>query len=329
MKHRLAAVALIMALVGGLATAAYTAIRAPDSEAIPQFPPSIERDLDQILERDTLIALTSYGSTSYFLWKGEPFGFEYELLNDFGTTHDVVVRMRVVPRDSLLPMLNRGVGDIVAAGLIPSDVDTARFRYTDELYRTRPVVVQRGLGTDSARVPTAQGAIPADTQVLPPSIDTIITPEQPAVPEPFRIRARPVQRVAELGGRRIHVQEDHPYIERLIELHVEVAGDIRIVEVDTTTENLIRRVASGRIDLTVAPENIAVLEESYYSNLLVRPAIGRPHAVTWAVRANSPRLRAAIDAWIERTRGTREFDSLYEGISLIDRRSENASKAGT
>ena len=38
-----------------------------------------ETDLPAICQRDTLVALTLYSSTSYFLYRGEPMGFQYEL----------------------------------------------------------------------------------------------------------------------------------------------------------------------------------------------------------------------------------------------------------
>jgi membrane-bound lytic murein transglycosylase F len=304
-------VTLIGVLLVGFVMASYTALRAPESEAIPRLPPPITRDLDEILQRDTLFALTSYSSTSYFLYRGEPFGFEYELLRDFGETHDVVVKMLVVPRDSLLPMLNRGVGDVAAASLIPSEQDTAYFRYTEELYRTRPMVVQREGGPDSARVATGRGSIPSDTSVLPRSLDTTLVREVLAVPEPFRIAARPIQRPADLRGRDVHVQRDHPYVDQLVELEDAVTGEIHVVEVDTTTESLIRQVAGGAIDYVVAPENMAELEQSYYTNLTVNPTVGPSHPVTWAVRGNSPRLREAMNAWIINRRDTDEFERLY------------------
>ena len=40
------------------------------------------RDWAQIKRRDTLTALISYNSTTYFIYKGEPMGYEYELLKE-------------------------------------------------------------------------------------------------------------------------------------------------------------------------------------------------------------------------------------------------------
>ena len=40
-------------------------------------------DLDSIMKRGKLIAVTDFNSTDYFIYKGEPMGFNYELLKSF------------------------------------------------------------------------------------------------------------------------------------------------------------------------------------------------------------------------------------------------------
>ena len=42
-------------------------------------------DLPQIIERGELTVLTVSGSTSYFNYRGEPMGFQYELAQQFAT----------------------------------------------------------------------------------------------------------------------------------------------------------------------------------------------------------------------------------------------------
>ena len=134
-------VAVLLAL--GIAGAAIVTATAPDAPSVVRLPEPIVRDLDAIVERDTIVALTSYNPTSYFVYRGEAFGYEYDLLRDFAEAADVVVTMRVVPRDSLLYYLNSGLGDVVASRIFPSERDTTDFRYTVPLYETPPTVVQR------------------------------------------------------------------------------------------------------------------------------------------------------------------------------------------
>ena len=73
-------------------------------------------DLVEIKWRDTLTVLAPYNSTTYFLYKGEPMGYEYELLKAFAEDHHVALKLVVVQtRDSLMRMLLAGRGDLAAA----------------------------------------------------------------------------------------------------------------------------------------------------------------------------------------------------------------------
>src|SRR5690606_38333728 len=190
-------------------------------------------------------------------------GYEYELLGDFAEEAGVELVMRVVPRDSLL--LNLGVGDVAAARIVPMEQDTANFAYTTELYRTRGALVQRE-GPPGEALPA-----PADTLLDVP-------------PETLRVNVRRIERPADLAGETVYLPDDSPYVSRLLELEDRITGDIRVVVVDTTSEALIREVAEARVPFTVAQENVAELERSYYTNLAVAPAIGAEHPVTPAVR---------------------------------------------
>lgn len=49
-------------------------------ETNPFFENSVDRDLEQIKKDGVLRALVVYSSTSYFLYRGQAMGFEYELL---------------------------------------------------------------------------------------------------------------------------------------------------------------------------------------------------------------------------------------------------------
>ena len=43
--------------------------------------PQLSRDLETIRKDGVLTAIAVYNSTSYFLYRGEPMGFEFELLS--------------------------------------------------------------------------------------------------------------------------------------------------------------------------------------------------------------------------------------------------------
>ena len=300
----LAAPARRLALLGALAPAILGAWGCDVLQDDPGAP--VNRDLDEIAQGDTLTALVTFNSTGYFIYRGEPMGFEYRLLDQFAEDNDLVLKTRVVrDRSRLFHMLNEGQGDVVAARVVPAPSDSAHVAYTLGLYTTRPSTVQRVAPADSAAVPTA--------------VDTVLEPDDSvrAARHPMRIRARLIERPRELAGRDIHVPEGTFYEDRLVELSDSLGEDIHVVEVDTTShETLLRRLSQGEIRLTVSPENLAELKESYYTNIAVRPIIGAEHDVVWAVRRNSDQLLSALNAWIESEREL--IDEAYQRY-FVDR----------
>src|SRR6185295_1152272 len=92
---------------------------------VPMVEP-VSRDLAQIRERGSITVVAPYNSTTYFIYQGEPLGYEYELLAAFAKDLGVELKMVVVtdPK-SLFPLLNSGEGDIAAARLMPPAGPTA------------------------------------------------------------------------------------------------------------------------------------------------------------------------------------------------------------
>ena len=75
-------------------------------------------DLPGLKERRRLRMITRNNAMTYFIHRGRQVGFEYELIKEFAARHDL--RLDIVIPDShadLLPYLNEGKGDIVAAAM--------------------------------------------------------------------------------------------------------------------------------------------------------------------------------------------------------------------
>jgi hypothetical protein len=122
----------------------------------PRLPDPIERDWAQIQTRDTLVVLMENNSTTYFLYRGEPMGFEYALLQQFAADHDIHLRTEVVQdAEELLNRLTLGQGDVVAARLVPRMIDMEGVAFTDALYRTPPALVQREAPSQEIGLPEA------------------------------------------------------------------------------------------------------------------------------------------------------------------------------
>jgi len=274
---------------------------------VPMSPPAVERDLAQLREAGTLTVLAPYNSTTYFVYRGEPLGYEYELLREFAASQNLALKMVVVTdRKSLLSLLNSGEGDIAAARLIPTPEDEQNVSFTRALYHTEPALVQQEAG------PEAAGSAGAEKALEPGPADDL--PETD-------IEARLISRPSQLGGETVHLPERHAYKRTLVELADEVSGDIHVVEVGGKwqDETLAQKVARGEVKLTVMQGNLAQLKEAEFKNLRVRPVLGRTHGVAWATRRNSPELLAALNAWIEAEQQGKRFDRLYKKY-FVDRR---------
>jgi membrane-bound lytic murein transglycosylase F len=254
------------------------------SPAPPKVEP-IARDLDAIRAGKTLRVLFTFNSTGYLVFRGETMGYEYELLSKFAKDQQLKL-VPVVVRDSatLIERLNRGEGDVIAAQLVaPSD--ESEVLATDGLYETSPVVVQRGGGSP------AQGHSAATT--------TAIEREQQETGEvPVTIRARLIAKPSELAGQSVHISRRSPYRATLLELNDELTDDVHVVEVDESADRLMQRLSEGEIGFTVAAENVAKLNATEYRNLVVKPTLGPPKQIVWAMRRNAPRLHDALNAWL-------------------------------
>jgi membrane-bound lytic murein transglycosylase F len=245
--------------------------------------PLVAIDLPQINKRGNLVALTAYNANSYFIYKGEPLGFEYELLKLLADHLKVDLEIVIVHNlDQIFNKLNEGVGDIIAYNLTITKKRLRKVSFTDHHSVIRQVLIQK---------------LPHNWHNMKRhEIDkTLIT--------------NPI----DLIGKKIHVRKGSSYYPRLVNLSDEIGGDIDIVEVpgDVSTEELIRQVAEGEIKYTVCDENLAMINQIYYSNIDIRTAISFPQRIAWAVRKNSPLLEESIGRWLDQLKREPTFNVIY------------------
>jgi membrane-bound lytic murein transglycosylase F len=249
--------------------------------------------------------LFTYNSTGYFVYRGQVMGFEFRLLRAFAKDqgldlHAVVVRD---PRQ-LLRLLAEGRGDVIAARLLDREAAAAEppVLATRPLYATPPTLVQEIGGMEDPQLPE-----PVEEVIERHETTEVAEPESEEVRElrrapttPRELRARLVSRPAELAGRTVHLHRGSSYVHNLAELQDRLSGEIRVVELEraSNAETAIEAVALRAPRYTVAPENLAELQEGYYLNVEVLPVLGEPERVVWAVRQNAPALRRALDDWL-------------------------------
>lgn len=242
----------------------------------------VQRDLDEILASGKLVALTDFSSSSYFIFKGVPMGFEYELLQRFCDEIGVDLSIRIVnDMDSVIYLLNRNEGDVIAANYTVTNRRKRKVTYTEPVLETRQVLVQR----------------------LPEKWWTM-TREQ--------MNKSLIRSAAGLVGKEVYVRKESSFYTRLLNLMDEMGGiiDIEFAE-GIGTERLIEMVSTGEIKYTVADENVAVLNKAYFPNIDVSTPLSFTQNVAWACRRNSPTLIDTLNAWIQNFKRTEAFAVIH------------------
>lgn len=244
----------------------------------------VVRDLDQIKRDHKLIMLTENNSTSYFIYKGQPMGYEYEMVDSFAHSIGAQLQVVVVKNiDNTLTMLDQGEGDIAADNLTITNTRLKEVEFTNPLFETKQVLVQRK---------------PDDWQKLSKDeLDKLL-----------------VRNALQLADKQVYVRKGSSFYERLKDLSNEIGGKINIVEMpgSEATEELIADVAKGKIDYTVADENIAAIIASTYDNLDIKMPISFPQKISWAVRRNSPELLNSLNEWLRKIKRKQFSQVVYD-----------------
>ncbi|MFO7735294.1 MAG: transporter substrate-binding domain-containing protein [bacterium] len=263
-------------------TSSESDVQRPDNPVLSHLK-EVDLDFSELQKRGELRAITMYSSTSYFIYRGKPMGYEYELLTMLAD--HLGLKLRIIIENDLAKaekMLKKGAGDILAHRLTITKDRKKRFAFTKYHTQTRQVLVQKK--PDNWR-----------KMKLHEIYDTLIR--------------NPI----DLIGEKVHVRKHSSYYHRLQNLSEEIGGDIVVVPTDpsTVTEELIRKVVDGSIKYTVADKNIALLNHTYHPVLDVKTELSFPQRIAWALRKKSPELKKAVDKWISTVKKQPEYHTVY------------------
>lgn len=240
-------------------------------------------DLKQIKERDTLKVITTFSSHSYFLYRGEPMGYDYEMAQRLAEHLDVELEVVVAKdMDEIFDMLNEGKGDIITYNLTVTSSRNEIVDFTLPINFTHQVLVQRK---------------PDNWRDM--KLHEI---EEELIRNPFK-----------LLDKYIAIRENSSYNDRITNLEDELGGRINRVFVpgEKTTDEIIRLVSNSEYDYTIADHNIANINASYYTNLDINTTVGILQRLAWAVRKTSPDLLKVVNGWIETQRNDTDFYVIY------------------
>jgi membrane-bound lytic murein transglycosylase F len=245
--------------------------------------PEIYPDLPEIKQRGYLTALVDNNSYSYFIYKGRPMGFEYELLQNLARYLEVELRLKIGSGiEQGIEQLNNGETDILAYPLTVTLDRTRLVKFIHPLFESHQVLVQRK--------PDNWMQLTAD-----------------------EINRMLIRKPADLIGKKVYVMHNSSFAQRLLHLSEEIGGEIIIHEdsATATSESLIRAVAEERIDYTVTDDYLAQVNAAIYPNLDIETVLSLPQQIAWAVRHTSPELLRAINEWLAKIKKEPTFMVIY------------------
>lgn len=259
--------------------------QAVPSEMLTVDPSEIQKpwvgDLEAMKERRIIRVLTIFSKTFYFVDKGTQRGTTYDWFSLFekelnqkltsaksGASKHLKVHVVFVPvrRDELLPALVAGKGDIAASNLTIT----------------------------AGRKELVDFSAPAYTHVS----EVILS--GPASPK--------VASIDDLSGQDVYVRKSSSYYESLVELNKRFAAQQRpLVKIDLAPEeledeDLVEMLNAGLLPLIVMDKHKADLWKQVFPKVTVHEAIAirTGGEIAWAIRKDSPQLKAAVDDFVTR-----------------------------
>ncbi len=209
---------------------------------------------------DTLKVVTLYSPMSYFIYRGEPMGYDYTLVDSLARQKGMVLDLKVARSlSAAVNMLDSGKVDLIAYEVPITE------HYQEYVVPCGP----ENLTTQVLVQPKIKGKTP-------------------------------ITDITELVGKDVYVEKDSKYLRRMEHINDELGGGINIHEIELDsmiTEDLIQMVSDGKIPLTVVDSDIARLNRTYYPDLDIDLPLSFEQRSAWAVAPDKKWLADSIDSW--------------------------------
>jgi membrane-bound lytic murein transglycosylase F len=231
----------------------------------------------KIRERGYMVALTDKNSLDYFIYRGEPMGFQLNLLRSFADYLNVPLKI-IASNDisKLYYYLDMNVGDFIACNLPVTGEGKRMVHFSQTLFETRLVLVQRKPVSNISRI-TKLIKSPSDF-----SDDTLYL-QRNLFEKPL------LARFLHRAGRNLTLIE----------------------ETQKSEEQLISMVSEGKINYTICEENVAMMVKRTYPNIDAEYCISKFDNYGWAVVHSSDTLLMKINEWITNIKNTNELKQTY------------------
>ncbi len=245
-------------------------------------------DLDALVAHRAIRVLVPYSKTLYFVdYGGTQRGLSYDFMRAFEDALNAKLargNLRIhavfvpVSRDQLLPLLLSGQGDVVAANLT---VTPLRARQVDFV------------------TPVAAGVQ-----------EIIVT--GPGAP--------PLRSLDDLSGHEIYVQPSSSYFESLTRLNEAFRArrmapiKLRNAPGHFETEDILEMANAGLVKIVVADDYLAKFWRQVYPDITLHPdlIVREQGDIAFAIRKNSPKLKAELDEFTK----THRVGTLFGNVDL-------------
>jgi membrane-bound lytic murein transglycosylase F len=198
-----------------------------------------------------------YGSTSYFIFRDEVMGYDYELVTQLAKSMHVKLKITIAnDEEELVKLLSERKIDLAAYNMIETKELKKHFSFVFPQSCSYQVLVQNSGANQISEIAELEGKT---VYVKANSI--------------FHKRLKSLN--DEIGGK----------------INIALAPD------SITNEDLIDMVGNKKIEYTLTFRNTGLLYKTYHKGLDCHLQVGFNQHNGWLVSNNSPKLKAAIESW--------------------------------
>lgn len=218
---------------------------------------SASQDLKDIVATDTLRVATMYGSTSYFMYRDELMGFDYEMAKNLADYLNLNLKIQIANNEKELEeLLKKGEVDMVTYNMIETKELKKQFNFVLPQSATYQVLVQN-MGVN---------VISSVTELAGKTVH---------VKENSIFHQRLMALNNEIGG----------------SINIAFAPD------SISNEDLIDSVGEHKYEYTFAFHNVAQLHKSFYRRLDVRMPVAFEQHNGWMILAGKNDLIRVVQQW--------------------------------
>lgn len=222
---------------------------------------------------DTLRVGTLYGPTSYFLYREQPMGYDYEVACEFAKDKHVAMRLEVFPNlQRAIEVLDSGKIDVLAYE-VPLTADNVN-------------------------------------RIVPCGIEAV---NYQVLVQPMSKSGKLITDVTQLVGRDVYVEKNSKYHQRITNLNEELGGGVKIHAMERDSllaEDMIEMVSQGEIPLTIVDSDIAKVNRTYFKNVDISLKVSFEQKSAWGVSKKKPWLADSINSWLHTESLTERKDEI-------------------